>query len=63
VAGSLNGLILPLSLSCVLLAAYKKDVVKDYVHPMWMTALGWVIVVFTAWMGFNSFAGIVKLFQ
>jgi len=63
VAGSLNGLILPLSLSCVLLAAYKKEVVKDYVHPMWMTLLGWVIVVFTAWMGFNSFAGIVKLFQ
>jgi Mn2+/Fe2+ NRAMP family transporter len=63
VAGSLNGLILPLSLGCVLLAAYKKEVVKDYVHPMWMTALGWVIVVFTAWMGFNSFAGIVKLFQ
>lgn len=63
VAGSLNGLILPLSLSCVLLAAYKKEVVKDYLHPMWMTALGWVIVVFTAWMGFNSFAGIVKLFQ
>lgn len=63
VAGSLNGLILPLSLGCVLLAAYKKEVVKDYVHPMWMTLLGWVIVVFTAWMGFNSFAGIVKLFQ
>ena len=63
VAGSLNGLILPLSLGCVLLAAYKKEVVKDYVHPMWMTLLGWVIVVFTAWMGFNSFAGILKLFQ
>ena len=63
VAGSLNGLILPLSLGCVLLAAYKKEVVKDYVHPMWMTLLGWVIVVFTAWMGFNSFTGILKLFQ
>ena len=63
VAGSLNGLILPLSLGCVLLAAYKKEVVRDYVHPMWMTALGWVIVVFTAWMGYNSFTGILKLFQ
>ena len=63
VAGSLNGLILPLSLGCVLLAAYKKEVVKDYVHPMWMTLLGWVIVVFTAWMGFTSFTGILKLFQ
>ena len=63
VAGSLNGLILPLSLGCVLLAAYKREIVQDYVHPMWMTVLGWLIVVFTAWMGFNSFAGIVKLFQ
>jgi len=30
---------------------------------MWMTLLGWVIVVFTAWMGFTSFTGILKLFQ
>ncbi len=63
VAGSLNGLILPLSLGCVLMAAHNKNIVKDYMHPVWMTALGWVIVVFTAWMGFNSFAGIMKLFQ
>lgn len=63
VAGSLNGLILPLSLGCVLLAAYKKNIVKDYLHPVWMTVCGWLIVVFTAWMGVNSFAGIVKLFQ
>ena len=34
-----------------------------YTQIVWMTALGWVIVVFTAWMGFNSFAGIMKLFQ
>ncbi|HCL79816.1 MAG TPA: hypothetical protein DIC53_07605 [Synergistaceae bacterium] len=63
VAGSLNGLILPLSLTCVLLAAYRKDIVKEYRHPMWMTLLGWVIVVFTAWMGFNSFKGILALFK
>ena len=61
-AGSLNGLILPLSLGSVLLAAYNKKVVGDYRHPMWMTGLGWVMVVFTAWMGFNSFKGIMKLF-
>ncbi len=61
-AGSLNGLILPLSLGSVLLAAYNKKVVGDYRHPMWMTVLGWVMVVFTAWMGFNSFKGIMKLF-
>ena len=34
-----NGLILP-ALGCVLLPP-AKEVVKDYVHPMWMTLLGW----------------------
>lgn len=63
VAGSLNGLILPLSLGCVLLAAHNRSIMKDYRHPVWMSALGWVIVVFTAWMGFNSFTGIVQLFK
>ncbi len=61
-AGSLNGLILPLSLGSVLMAAYNKKVVGAYHHPIWMTVLGWVMVVFTAWMGFNSFKGIMKLF-
>lgn len=63
VAGSLNGLILPLSLGCVLLAAHRKDIMKDYVHPMWMTVFGWIIVVFTAWMGYNSVTGIMNLFK
>lgn len=63
VAGSLNGLILPLSLGCVLLAAHNRSIMKEYRHPVWMSALGWVIVVFTAWMGFNSFTGIVQLFK
>lgn len=63
VAGSLNGLILPLSLGCVLMAAHNKSIMKDYRHPLWMSALGWVIVVFTAWMGFNSFTGIMQLFK
>ncbi len=63
VAGSLNGLILPLSLGCVLMAAHNRSIMKDYRHPLWMSALGWVIVVFTAWMGFNSFTGIMQLFK
>ena len=33
VAGSLNGLILPLSLGCVLLAAHNRSIMKDYRHP------------------------------
>ena len=64
VAGSLNGLILPISLGVMLLAAYRKDIIgSDYKHPMVLTVLGWIMVVFTAWMGFKSLTGIMKLFS
>ncbi len=63
VAGSLNGLILPISLGVMLLAAYRKDIIgSDYKHPIVLTVLGWIMVVFTAWMGFKSLTGIMKLF-
>ena len=64
VAGSLNGLILPISLGVMLLAAYRKDIIgSDYKHPIVLTVLGWIMVVFTAWMGFKSLTGIMKLFS
>ncbi len=62
-AGSVNGLILPVSLGAILLAAYNKKIIGDeYRHPMVLTALGWIMVAFTAWMGVKSLAGIMKLF-
>ena len=62
-AGSLNGLILPISLAAILLAAYNKKIVGgDYHHPMVLTALGWIMVLFTAWMGLKSLSGIMKMF-
>lgn len=64
VAGSLNGLILPVSLGVMLLAAFNKKIVgADYHHPKVLAALGWIMVVFTAWMGFKSLTGIAKLFS
>jgi len=64
VAGSLNGLILPVSLGVTLLAAFNKKIVgPDYHHPKVLAALGWIMVLFTAWMGFKSLAGIAKLFS
>lgn len=35
--GALNGLILPITLGVMLVAAYKKKIVGDYKHPVWMT--------------------------
>ncbi|WP_165009094.1 NRAMP family divalent metal transporter [Neisseria yangbaofengii] len=43
--GTLNGLILPISLGLILLAAYRKDIIGDYRHPKWMTVCGLAVVV------------------
>ena len=42
--GALNGLILPIALAIILLAAYKKRLVKNYQHPLWLTITGWIVV-------------------
>jgi Mn2+/Fe2+ NRAMP family transporter len=63
-AGSINGLILPLSLGCILLAAHKVSIIGDYKHPVWLTGLGWIMVAFTAWMGWNALvAGLGNLIK
>lgn len=62
-AGSLNGLILPISLGVVLLAAHNKKIMGEtYQHPAVLYWLGWIMVAFTAWMGAKSLTGILKLF-
>ena len=43
--GTLNGLILPVSLGLILLAAYRSDIVGDYRHPVWMTVCGALVVI------------------
>ncbi|KOO50389.1 NRAMP family divalent metal transporter [Priestia koreensis] len=49
--GALNGLILPITLTIMLIAAYKKKVVGDYKHPVWLTIFGWFVVVIMGVMG------------
>ncbi|KIL52932.1 NRAMP family divalent metal transporter [Jeotgalibacillus campisalis] len=49
--GALNGLILPLSLGIMLIAAHKTKIIGDYKHPIWMTVFGALIVVVMAYMG------------
>ena len=50
-AGAVNGIILPLALSVVLVAALKKKIVGDYQHPLWMQIAGWLVVALMSWMG------------
>lgn len=62
--GSLNGLILPIALGVMLIAAHKRKIVGDYKHPLWMTIFGIVIVVAMAWMGIYTLSnGIPQLFE
>jgi Mn2+/Fe2+ NRAMP family transporter len=63
VVGTLNGIILPLSLASVLLASHRKEIVGDYKHPAWLAITGYIMVVFTAWMGIRAFGNIIGLFR
>jgi len=49
-AGALNGLILPIALAIVLIAATRKRLMKGYKHPLWMQAAGWAVVGVMGWM-------------
>lgn len=62
--GSLNGLILPLALGIILIAAYRVKIVGDYKHPLWMTIFGLIVVVAMGYMSIYTLINdIPKLFQ
>ncbi len=48
--GALNGLILPLSLGVMLVAASRRSVVGDYRHPVALTVGGAVVALSMAWL-------------
>ncbi|MBQ4470095.1 MAG: divalent metal cation transporter [Synergistaceae bacterium] len=63
-AGSINGMILPLALGCILLGAYKKSVVgENYKHSVILSAAGWAVVAFTFWMGVQALPNLLKIFE
>ncbi|MFT3681871.1 MAG: divalent metal cation transporter [Ferruginibacter sp.] len=52
--GAINGLILPVALAIILTAAFKKSIVGDYKHPLWMSIAGWVVVAVMSWMSVKA---------
>lgn len=46
--GTLNGLVLPIALAIVLLAAYRTDIVGQYKHPVWIAVFGWLVTLLMA---------------
>lgn len=49
-AGILNGLILPVSLTIMLLAVTRPSAFSFYKHPLWMQLSGWLVVALLLWM-------------
>lgn len=53
-AGAINGIILPVALAIMLIAATKARIMKGYQHPVWMQAAGWIVVVVMSYMGWRA---------
>ncbi|MFK2825539.1 divalent metal cation transporter [Bacillus sp. B190/17] len=52
--GALNALILPIALGTLLIAAYKKNIVGDYKHPLWLTISGGFVVLIMGYLGIRT---------
>lgn len=63
IAGSLNGLILPVTLGVILVASNKKDIVGEYKHPKWLLITGIIVVLVTAFLGIRSMSGLQALWS
>jgi Mn2+ and Fe2+ transporters of the NRAMP family len=50
-AGAVNGLILPIALAVMLVAANKKEIMLQYRHPVILQIAGWIVVGVMSWMG------------
>ncbi len=63
-AGAVNGLILPISLACILLACRNRKIVgENYRHPLPLQILGWIVVVFAACLAVTTLPNLQNLFR
>lgn len=62
-AGSLNGLILPVGLAVILWAAARRsdDLLHGYRYPKWLLGIGVAVWLLTVYLGWNSLGGISDL--
>lgn len=64
VVGSINGLVLPLTLIAIIFGASKKSVMgENYKHPLWLSAVGLAAAAVTAYVGIGSLEAIIKMFD
>jgi Mn2+/Fe2+ NRAMP family transporter len=61
--GALNGMILPVALGTMLIAAHNKKIIGKYKHPFALTAFGIIVTAAMTWMGIKTMiAELGKLF-
>lgn len=53
-AGAVNGLILPVALTVILISAQNRKITAIYHHPLWMQVAGWLVVLAMSWMGIST---------
>ncbi|MGL5104339.1 MAG: divalent metal cation transporter, partial [Limosilactobacillus fermentum] len=55
IVGALNGLILPIALAILLIAATRHKIMgAQYRHPRWLLVTGWIVVLFMAYAGIRT---------
>lgn len=55
IAGTINGLILPLGFTVILyVAAFRGDLLKGYKYPKWLVAIGVLVWLLTLYLGANA---------
>lgn len=52
--GTVNGFILPIALSVMLIAARNKRLVGEYRHPLWLQLAGWLVVLIMSGMALQT---------
>ena len=52
--GTVNGFILPIALSVMLIAARNKCLVGEYRHPLWLQLAGWLVVLIMSGMALQT---------
>nr|WP_310248794.1 divalent metal cation transporter [Pseudoglutamicibacter albus] len=61
-AGAFNGLILPISMTVLLYAVWRRsDLLNGYKYPAWLLATGVAAWLLTLFLGWNSLGGLAKL--
>ena len=58
VVGALNGFILPVALTLILLGSLNKNIIGNYNHPKWLIAFGIIVVMATLYL---SIATVMQL--